>query len=122
MPKVICKHLRKSSVINGFQFEPHASGVISEDLDDAVAAKFLTIPGYVSEDGASTAVVDTAKPAAAESGNFLKSSFQDTQAESSGKLLDASPGFEKEKDPVDPENDAEKSEKPAPKAAAKQKK
>lgn len=46
MPKVICTLPNASHNISGVSFEPHDEGVISEEIDQAVADRFASIPGY----------------------------------------------------------------------------
>lgn len=46
MPRVICTRPNASDLINGVRFEPHENGVISEQISEEEAQKFLRIPGY----------------------------------------------------------------------------
>jgi hypothetical protein len=46
MPKVLCKLKNASAKINGVSFVSHKLGMISEEVDDAVAKHFASIPGY----------------------------------------------------------------------------
>lgn len=47
MAKVLCTLPNASELINGVKFAPHASGgMLSEDITDAQAEDFASIPGY----------------------------------------------------------------------------
>jgi hypothetical protein len=46
MAKVLCRLQNATSPINGYRFVTHRDGMISEELDAAVAKKFASIPGY----------------------------------------------------------------------------
>lgn len=61
MPKVLCTLPNASSLISGVAFVSHANGMLSEDVTDAVAADFATIPGYTI-----VGSTDSADKAAAE--------------------------------------------------------
>lgn len=66
MPKVICMLPNASSLISGVRFEQReAGGVISEEVADDVADRFMLIPGY-SMAPAPAPVQPPAAPAAAE--------------------------------------------------------
>ncbi|MGF6641760.1 hypothetical protein [Paraburkholderia sp. MM6662-R1] len=45
--KILCKLPNAATVINGVKFFEHKLGVISEEIEDDVAALFLKIEGYV---------------------------------------------------------------------------
>src|SRR5690606_21408172 len=44
--KVICTLPNASELISGVRFVSHAEGMISEEISEEVAARFLCIPGY----------------------------------------------------------------------------
>ena len=46
MPKVLCTLENASTEISGHKFTAVEGGMLSEDLDDDTAARFLSIPGY----------------------------------------------------------------------------
>lgn len=46
MPRVICTLKNASSLISGIAFEPVDGVMLSQEIDDEVAAKFIRIPGY----------------------------------------------------------------------------
>jgi len=46
MAKVICTLPNASEEINGVSFVSHAKGMVSEEITDAVANDFASIPGY----------------------------------------------------------------------------
>lgn len=48
MAKVICRLPNASSNIDGIEFQPHpdGNGMVSADISDEQAARFLSIPGY----------------------------------------------------------------------------
>lgn len=50
MAKVLCKLPNASTNINGVRFVTHRDGMISEEIDDAVALAFAEIPGYFIHD------------------------------------------------------------------------
>lgn len=47
MAKVICTSPNASTLISGVRFVEHKLGMISEEIEDAVAAEFTAIKGYV---------------------------------------------------------------------------
>jgi hypothetical protein len=49
MPRIICTRPNASSLINGIKFVAHEIGVISEEVEQAVADQFLKISGYFVE-------------------------------------------------------------------------
>ena len=50
MAKVLCKLPNASSNINGVKFVSHRDGMISEEIDDAIALQFAEINGYEIHD------------------------------------------------------------------------
>lgn len=71
MPFVIREHAQLLARLNGVKFDLHACGSISEEIDDAAAAKFLAVPGHrLAEDHeipGFVAPVSKPAPAAAKS-------------------------------------------------------
>lgn len=47
MAKIICKLPNASELISGVKFVTHKLGMISEEVEDEVAAEFVKIEGYV---------------------------------------------------------------------------
>jgi hypothetical protein len=45
--KILCKLPNAASVINGVKFFEHKLGVLSEEVEESVAAEFLKIEGYI---------------------------------------------------------------------------
>lgn len=71
MAKVICKLPNASTNINGIRFVTHRDGMISEEIDDAVALTLSDIPGYEIHDPGQTdkvaaAVLEAARKKAAD--------------------------------------------------------
>lgn len=69
MAKVLCTLPNASELISGVKFAPHASGgMLSEDITDAQAEDFASIPGYelvgAPKAPATDPVADAAKAAA----------------------------------------------------------
>lgn len=50
MPKVICRLDNAAEEISGVKFVSHALGMISEDISDEDAERFLSIPGYEAQE------------------------------------------------------------------------
>lgn len=50
MPKVICTLPNASELISGVRFVSHKLGMISEEIEEDVAAAFTAIRGYVLAD------------------------------------------------------------------------
>lgn len=50
MPKVICTLENAAEEISGVKFITHALGMISEDISDEDAERFLSIPGYEAQE------------------------------------------------------------------------
>jgi hypothetical protein len=67
MPKVVCVLPHASTRINGVAFERlNALAVVSEEVSDAIAARFLSLPGYELHVEPATAPDATAEPASAD--------------------------------------------------------
>jgi hypothetical protein len=66
MAKVICKLPNASVLINGVTFVSHKLGMISEEIEEDVAAYFASIKGYVLADKKGKAIEPD--PAAAGDG------------------------------------------------------
>ena len=65
MAKVICSLPNASELINGVKFVTHRLGMISEEVEDAVAAAFSAIPGYAVA-GKKGSAVDSVAPVSDE--------------------------------------------------------
>jgi hypothetical protein len=63
--KVVCTLPNASSLINGVKFEVHKLGMISEEIEDDVAAVFLKIKGYVAAPAPKAATAPAAPAAVA---------------------------------------------------------
>jgi hypothetical protein len=66
MPKVLCTLPNASTKINGVAFVTHKLGMISEEIDDAVAKQFAAIRGYEiwdpgKTDAAAAAILEAAR-------------------------------------------------------------
>lgn len=101
MARVICTHRHASGAINGVRFDPHDLGRISEEISEEQAKGFLSIPGYVSEDGISNTKIEAAETPNVDAGNFMPSSFADQHARMPTTLQDASPGWETKDEQTD---------------------
>lgn len=71
MAKVLCKLPNASTNISGIRFVTHRDGMISEEIDDAIAKKWATVPGYEIYDPAQTdqvaaAILENARKTAAQ--------------------------------------------------------
>lgn len=44
--RVLCELPNASALINGVAFEAHGGAMLSEEINEAVAAVFASIPGY----------------------------------------------------------------------------
>ncbi len=71
MAKILCTLPNASGEISGVKFVSHKNGMLSEEIDDQVAAVFLQIPGYElvgapseAEKGAAEAAAEAAAKAA----------------------------------------------------------
>jgi hypothetical protein len=62
MPKIICKLPNASELINGVKFVSHKLGMISEEVEESIAAHFASIQGYVLADKKGAAVEPTVEP------------------------------------------------------------
>ncbi|WP_175787429.1 hypothetical protein [Burkholderia anthina] len=65
MAKVLCRLPNASEAINGVKFISHKLGMLSEEIDDDVAAVFLKIDGYVKHSATVKQEVPAQAPAPA---------------------------------------------------------